>query len=92
MNAEENNNAAPKDRWKTAKIIGWGVLTVGVSVAATLAATRSSAQRENFIAYLRGQVDGLRQGGFLDGWTAAEEWYAVNGFEHLPAISQAGVA
>lgn len=52
-----------------------GIALVGATVAVTFAATQREAQRENLVAYLRGQVDGLKQGGWLDGWTAAEDWY-----------------
>ncbi len=75
--------AKPK-RWKrTAKQVAGGAAIAGAAVAVTLAATRSEAQRQNLIAYLRGQVDGLKQGGWLDGWIAAEEWYAELGLGDL---------
>lgn len=71
-------------RWKrTAKQVAGGVAIAGAAVAVTLVATRREAQRQNLIAFLRGQVDGLKQGGWLDGWTAAEEWYAELGLGDL---------
>ena len=81
-------SGAQQKRWKkNARHVG-GVIVGGVVIAVTavtvtLAATRSEAQRESLIAYLRGQVDGLKQGGWLDGWTAAEQWYAERSIEEL---------
>lgn len=79
---------ARKTRWKRcAMYSGWvtvgGAVVAGAAVGVTLAASRGEAQRENLIAYLRGQVDGLKQGGWLDGWAAAEQWYAEHGVEEL---------
>lgn len=79
-----DDSAARANRWKTrAKYVGGGTVIAGAAVAVTLVATHSEAQRENLIAYLRGQVEGLKQGGWLDGWTAAEEWYAEHGVQEL---------
>ena len=72
---------------KRATYVCLGVVAVavvaGVAVAVTLAATRSSARRENLIAYLNGQADGSNAGGWLDGWTAAEAHYAEHGIAEL---------
>jgi hypothetical protein len=46
------------------------------SALITLALTKRVAQQENFNAYINGRLDGLTQGGFVDGWAAAKE--------HLP--------
>jgi hypothetical protein len=83
----QDDTAAQQNRWKKwAKYVGGvvvGVIVIAGTVAVTLVLTRKSAQRENLIAFLRGQGDGLKQGGWLDGWTAAEEWYAEHGVEEL---------
>jgi len=68
MNTDDPDyTPAQEKRWKkSAKYVCGvlvGVVVVGAAVAVTLAATRSEAQRENLIAYLRGQADGLKQGG-----------------------------
>lgn len=88
MNTDHTDDTPHGKRWrKTATYVGSvvvGVVVVaGAAVAVTLAVTKREAQRENLIAFLRGQADGLRQGGWLDGWLAAEEWYAEHGVEEL---------
>ena len=74
----------PDKRWKRrVKYVGGGTLIAGLAVGLTLAATHRQAQQQNLIAYLRGHVDGLKHGGWLEGWRAAEAWYAENGIEEL---------
>lgn len=82
MNTEDHDDTpAQEKRWKKrAKYVCGGVagvtLVVGVTVVVTLAATHGQARRENLIAYMRGLNEGWEAGGWIDGWTAAEEWYA----------------
>jgi hypothetical protein len=82
-----NTDTQEKKCWKkVAGVVVGGFAIAGTAVVVTLAATHKSAQRENLLAYVRGYRDSLSQeGGWADGWVAAEQYYTEHGIEELIA-------